>query len=174
MRQSSQGRPTSCWCTQSITINDERVKVSVCSPLWSFLLSCFQLFFPCIYFGASWFIRAVGANNAKVTGSSPGLAMCVVYAWDQAGRSSEKILFLVLIQVTDKKDQFRSVALEHCPWARSWTPPILNTKSTYPGLLNHSTSASVAHVNPSVIMCVGECKISTLSQRLLNYIYYRV
>lgn len=58
--------------SQSQSTTDVCESASVCSPLWSFLLSCFHLFlFPCIYFGASWFIRAVGANSSKVTGSSP-------------------------------------------------------------------------------------------------------
>lgn len=55
-------------------------RVSLSVHLCDAFFSSVFIFFPCIYFGASWPVSPVGANSAKVTGSSP-MYICLGLGW---------------------------------------------------------------------------------------------
>lgn len=120
----SQSQSTANMC-ESVSLS-----VHLCDLFFS---PVFILFSPCIYFGASWFIRAVGANNAKVTGSSPGLAMSIFIG--PGWKRFRKDFVSSSNPGCWKKDQFMVLQ----------AAPILSAESACSGLLTHSTSASVAH-----------------------------
>lgn len=52
------------------------LSVHLCDAFFSSVF----IFFPCIYFGASWPVSPVGADSAKVTGSSP-MYICLGLGW---------------------------------------------------------------------------------------------
>lgn len=129
--------------SQSQSTTDVCESASVCSPFWSFLLSCFHLFFysPASILGP----RGSFVQSVQIAPRSRVLAPCICMGpgW--------KVFRKGFVSCSHPGCWQKRSVQEHCPWALPLSKvlepptPILNAESAYPGLLNHSTSASVAH-----------------------------